>query len=279
MDEIKINDNICSSFKLWEADAPGHQEGLDIPTLHYYPAKSKLGNGAVIICAGGAYLRRSPHEDVGYAEYLNSIGLDAFVLDYRVKPCEFPYPLLDARRAIRFVRKNADRFGVDTNKIAIMGSSAGGHLAALTSTYKEKIDGEGIDDIDTLNFVPNAQILCYPVLDVAGHKYSFEVLLGERFDDHENVTPSLLADQNTPPCFLWHTSTDTCVDVNGSLRYCHKLHELGVSTEMHIYPVGIHGLGLANDEKHDCKYIQGWAKNLEAWLKEFGYIRISCHNR
>ena len=268
MDELN---NGCSSFRLWESDAPGHKVGLDVPTLRYYPASHKVGNGTVIICAGGAYQRRSPHEDIGYAEYLNSIGLDAFVLDYRVTPYEFPHALLDARRAIRFVRKNAEMFGVDPNKIAIMGSSAGGHLAALTSTYKNVIDGEGIDDIDAVDFMPNAQILCYPVLDVQGHKYSFEVLLGERFEEHKKATPMLLADENTPPVFLWHTATDACVDVNGSLRYCQKLHEFGVSIEMHIYPVGIHGLGLANDNEHNCPYIQGWANKLEAWLKEFNY--------
>ena len=272
MCELKSGKSVLH-FKLWETDVPvGYQEGLEIPMLHYYPAPCKRGSGTVVLCAGGGYHHRAPHEGVGYAEYLNSLGLDAFVVDYRVSPYAFPYALLDARRAVRFVRENALRFGIDPQKIAIMGSSAGGHLAAITSTYKAPLSGEGVDDLDTVDFMPNAQILCYPVLDIEGNRYTFEMLLKEKLSEHEKLTPRLLADENTPPVFLWHTSTDKVVDVNCSLRYCHKLHELGVPVEMHIYPVGGHGLGLANDAAHSCAYVQGWVKNFEAWLSQLGYL-------
>jgi len=255
------------TFKLWENDVPGYIEKKETPLLHYYPTENKKGDGTVVICPGGGYAIRAQHEGKGYAEYLNSIGLDAFVLDYRVKPYRFPCPLLDARRAIRFVRKNAEKFGISPEKIAVMGSSAGGHLAALVSTYKPAIDGEGADELDSVDFLPNAQILCYPVLDLMGHPGSFMNLLGDGYAAHKNYTPRLLADVDTPPLFLWHTSSDASVDVNNSLRYCERLHELGVSIEMHIYPVGNHGLGLANDDAHYCPYVQSWAKNLENWLK------------
>ncbi len=261
-----------NSFKLWEGDIPGHQEGFEIPILNYFPTKDKKGDGTVLIFAGGAYRLRSPHEGVGYAEYLNSIGLDAFVLEYRVKPTEFPYPLLDARRAIRFIRANAEKFGINPEKIAVMGSSAGGHLAAMVSTYKEKIDGEECDALDTVDFLPNAQILCYPVLDMWGHPGSFINLLGQNYSQHKKITPYYNADKDTPPLFLWHTSTDPAVDVNGSFRYATRLHELGIPMEMHIYPTGGHGLGLANDEKHVCPYVKSWADNLAAWLRFNGYL-------
>ena len=261
-------------IRLWEGDAPGHREGFEVPILTYYPAKEKRGRGTVIIFAGGAYRLRSPYEAVDYAERLNLAGLDAFTLDYRVKPTEFPYPLLDARRAIRYVRANAEALGIDGDKIAVMGSSAGGHLAALSATYKAKIDGEGKDGLDEVDFLPNAQILCYPVLDMWGHPGSFFNLLGNSYPSHRKVTPLHLADGNTPPVFLWHTSSDAAVDVNGSFRYAERLHELGVSVEMHIYPIGKHGLGLANREDKDTvlPYVQGWADLLVNWLKLMKWI-------
>lgn len=254
------------TYRLWEGDAPGHKEGFETPLLNYYPTENKLGDCTVLIFAGGGYRHRATHEGEGYAEYLNSIGLDAFVLEYRVKPTEFPYPLLDARRAIRFIRANSESFGINPEKIAVMGSSAGGHLAATVSTYKEKVDGEGLDALDELPFLPNAQILCYPVLEIQGNPGSFVNLLGQNYSQHRKVTPYHIADKDTPPVFLWHTSSDPAVDVNGSYRYAARLHELGVPVEMHIYPTGGHGLGLANDEKHDCPYVKSWADNLAAWL-------------
>lgn len=261
-----------TTIDLWDGVAPGHKTGFAPPLLHYYPTKNKCGRGAVVICPGGAYVTRAQHEGRGYAEYLNSIGLDAFVLDYRVKPYTFPYPLLDARRAVRYVRKNAELYGIDADKIAIMGSSAGGHLAALTSTYKSPVSGEGVDELDEVDFMPNAQILCYPVLDIMGHPGSFLNLLGPAYATHKKVTPTLLADKDTPPLFLWHTSSDAGVDVNNSLRYAERLHEFGVPIELHIYPVGGHGLGLANDELHNCPYVRGWADNLKSWLLQIGFL-------
>ena len=124
--------------------------------------------GAIVICPGGAYRLRVAHEGKNYAEFLTEHGYTSFVLDYRVAPHKFPLPLLDARRAIRFVRFYADKYGIDKNKIAIMGSSAGRHLAAMTATYYEPIEFENIDEIDKEDFIPNAQILCYPVIKLLG---------------------------------------------------------------------------------------------------------------
>ena len=259
---------MSNKFELWTGEIPGYQEGAEKPWLTYYPAERKRGDGTVLIFPGGGYRARAAHEGVGYAEYINSIGLDAFVLDYRVKPTQFPYPLLDARRALRFIRARAEEFGINPEKIAVMGSSAGGHLAAMVSTYKPGIDGEGVDEIDRLFGLPNAQILCYPVLDIMGHPGSFMNLLGDNVRAHGNVTPYLTADKDTPQMFLWHTATDGAVDVNNSFRYATRLHELGVNMEMHIYPVGGHGLGLAPN----LGYVQDWAMHLEKWLKFIGWI-------
>ena len=117
-------------YRLWE-------ENESSPLIHYYPAKNKKSDAAIVIFAGGGYTHRARHESADYAELLNSFGMDAFVIDYRVNPVLFPFPLLDARRAIRYIRAAADDFGIDADKIAVMGSSAGGHLAALVSIFTD----------------------------------------------------------------------------------------------------------------------------------------------
>ena len=261
-------------MKLWDGEVPGYIEGEEIPALTYYPAENKRGDGTVLIFAGGGYRGRAAHEGEGYARFLNENGIDAFVLDYRVVPYRFPCSLLDARRAIRLIRDGAEEFGIDPEKIAVMGSSAGGHLAALVSTYKERVEGEGVDEIDEICAMPNAQILCYPVLEIYGHPGSFSNLLADKTSQHKEVTPFLLCDRQTPEMFLWHTATDKSVDINGSFRYAERLHELGVNMEMHIYPIGQHGLGLANiDEKNrNIPYVQSWAKHLIEWLGFKGWV-------
>ena len=262
-------------IQLWEDHIPGEIGAEGEPQLRYFPAENKVTDATVLIFSGGGYTHRAKHEGEGYAELLNVWGMDAFLLDYRVNPILFPYPLLDARRAMRYIRRNAERFGIDKNKIAVMGSSAGGHLAALLSTYRNTILGEGRDAIDNEDAIPNMQILAYPVLDIDGHRSSFEMLMGNSIDKHEELTPRLLATEKTPPAFIWHTSTDDIVDVNNTFRYAERLHELGIQMEMHIYPIGTHGVGLANvATKPDriVPYLQKWPDELKRYLKLYGYL-------
>ena len=268
-------------FKLWDGVPPGHEEGFEIPRIKYFAPKVNSpapegGRAAVVTFAGGGYRTRALYECESYCELLSELGIAAFDVEYRVKPTRFPYPLLDARRSVRFVRANAEKFGIDPEKIAVMGSSAGGHMAAFVSTYLSPIDGEGADALDTVDFLPNAQILCYPVMDSASHVSSFQNMLGDGCTEEEKeaITPMLLANKNTPPAFIWHTSTDNCVDVNGSLRYAMALHSLGVSVEMHIYPVGGHGLGLGYypEKNIDVPYIKKWKNDLIDWLKLNKYL-------
>lgn len=264
---------MAEKILLWEEKIPGYIEGAAVPAIHYYEPSKRRSDAAVIIFPGGGYVGRAVHEGEGYARFLSDAGIPAFVVDYRVSPTRFPYPLLDARRAVRYVRKFADKFGVNPEKIAVMGSSAGGHLAAVLSTYKDKIQGEGADALDEVCPMPNLQLLCYPVLDILGHSDSFFNLLGREGQNlQRSLTPYLIADKDTPPMFLWHTHEDNVVDVSGSLRYATRLHELGVPTEIHVYMRGIHGLGLANDEKHDCPYVRGWETLMLNFLRELGYL-------
>ena len=176
--------------------------------------------------------------------------------------------------AIRYVREHAEEFAVDPQKVLVVGFSAGGHLAAHAATYVGGLAEEIGDEIDGESYIPSAQILCYPVLDIDGHPGSFVNLIGSASPAHRKLSPKYIADKTTPPAFIWHTETDPCVDVSNTLRYGIKLHELGVSYEMHIYPLGGHGLGVGYhpDKNINEPYIQSWTSNLLAWLKLRGWL-------
>nr|MCR4693364.1 alpha/beta hydrolase [Bacillota bacterium] len=227
---------------------------------------------AIVIFAGGAYHNRAEHEGKAYAEFLKENGYVSFVVDYRVYPHRFPLPLLDARRAIRTVRYNAEKYGIDKNKIAVMGSSAGGHLAALVSTYFEPIEFEGIDEIDKENCIPNFQILCYPVISMFDielmHLGSSKNFLGDSLDGKaKEVSPHLLVSPKTPPAFIWHTFADNIVNVQNSLIYAEKLKQNGIKTELHIFPDGQHGLGLSKNDNRISKHVAQWTNLLLEWLE------------
>ena len=256
---------MTDTVQLWK-QTPGMCE--EIPVLDIYIPENKTTDIAVVIMPGGGYRGRAPHEGRGYAEFLNEHGIAAFVCQYRVAPHRFPLPLLDARRAIRYVRYYSEKFGINKEKVYIMGSSAGGHLSAMTSTYREPIEFEGLDDIDRENPNPNGQILCYPVIKLLGkgiaHLGSGKNLLDDlQAEMGEELSPDLIADENTPKAFIWHTFNDGAVNVINSLDYAKRLRQMNVPVEMHIYPEGPHGLGLAPAYPH----VADWAQRLIAWLK------------
>ncbi len=261
---------ITEENNLWES-TPGLCK--EIPKITAYIPENKAYEGAVVILPGGGYAMRAPHEGEGYAKFLAENGMCAFVVDYRVAPHRFPLPLLDARRGVRYVRHFADKYGIDKNKVAIMGSSAGGHLAALTSTYYEGIEFEGMDEIDKEDFIPNAQILCYPVIKLLGakvaHLGSGQNLLGSELQVKmcEELSPDLIATEKTPQAFIWHTFEDGAVPVYNSLDYARRLKDMGVDVEMHLFPRGGHGMGLAPGDTPIHKNVQQWGGLLLNWLK------------
>lgn len=243
-----------------------------ITKITAYIPDDKKSDMAIIIFAGGGYGKRAEHEGRGYAEFLAENGYTAFVVDYRVAPHKFPLPLLDARRAVRFVRFYAEKYGIDKNKISVMGSSAGGHLAALCSTYFEPIEFENIDEIDKEDFIPNYQILCYPVISLFGkgitHFGSGKNLLGELLPEKcEELSPHLIVSSKTPPAFIWHTFADQAVNVKNSLMYAQSLKAYDIPTEVHVFPQGRHGLGLALEEDAISKYVSEWSRLLLRWLE------------
>lgn len=255
-------------MNLWK-ETPGLCE--EIPTLTAYLPDKKQSDIAVVIFPGGGYRMRAEHEGKEYAEFLAKSGYMSFVVDYRIAPHTFPLPLLDARRAIRTVRFFSQRYGIDKNKIAVMGSSAGGHLVALTSTYFKEFEFENIDEIDKESAVPNYQILCYPVISLFGkgitHFGSGKNLLGDLLIDKcEELSPHLIVSDATPTAFIWHTFADDVVNVKNSLMYAESLKNKNVKTELHIFPDGEHGLGLADGDNPIRRHISQWQQLLLNWL-------------
>lgn len=245
-------------YKLWE------NSDNDVTLEVFYPITGRTGV-AVVVLPGGGYEQLAAHEGEGYANFLTTFGHTVFVVKYRVAPNRFPLPLLDARRAMRFVRYNAEKFKIDKEKILIMGSSAGGHLAAFTSTYLDKIEGEGVDEIDNEAFLPNGQILCYPVItsdEEYSHKGSYKNLLGERYDEREKYSPEKLVCEGTPKAFIWHTSEDDTVNVINSYLYASELRKNGIPHELHVYPHKHHGLGTSPK----FPYIATWMELLRSWI-------------
>ena len=258
-----------TTIRMWDK-TPGLCK--EEPVLEYFPAENRITDATVVIFPGGGYVCRAGHEGEGYARHFNAIGVDAFVCEYRVAPHWFPLPLLDARRAVRWVRFHAADYGLDPHKVAVMGSSAGGHLAGLVSTYTAPIDFENIDEIDRLDPIPDATILCYPVCHMpdetnVAHVGSFENLCGER-RDYAAFSNDLNVTDKTPPAFLWHTSDDDCVNVINSYLYATALRNHGIPHELHVFPHGPHGLGLAAEDPQ----VGQWVPLMDNWLRGMGWL-------
>lgn len=257
---------------LWTEAAPFRSsEDEFTPTITPYLVNRKEKHGAVIIFPGGGYQGRAHHEGEPVAKWLNTQGISAFVVDYRVSPSRHPAPLADAQRAIRYVRFYAEEWSIDKQKIGILGFSAGGHLASTASTHFSKGCYESSDSIDRESCKPNIVILCYPVISFTHfyHGGSVQNLLGN--NSSEQLRISLSNENNvtasTPPTFLWHTADDGAVPVENCLLYAQSLSKNKVPYEMHIFPNGRHGLGLAEEDP----VVGKWTNLCENWLTEQGF--------
>ncbi|OIJ14667.1 alpha/beta hydrolase [Anaerobacillus alkalilacustris] len=262
------------SILLWPEGAPfskGKKEE-DIPLLTPFIVEGKEKNGAMIVCPGGGYSHRAKHEGAPICEWLNSIGISAFLLDYRVSPNNHPVPLLDAKRALRYVRYHAEKWEIDEAKIGILGFSAGGHLAATLGTQFDLGDPNSSDPIDKQSCKPDVMVLCYPVISFVEHYHegSINMLLGEESTEEERMLLSVekQVTENTPPTFLWHTADDASVPVENSLALSKSLSRHNVPFELHIFQNGRHGLGLATKEN---LHVAQWTDLCNKWLKKQGY--------
>lgn len=277
-EKIKLSYTNKEPVSLWDSaeDMAFYDETITsqaVTQMIPYIAEASSGEGCVIICPGGGYQHLATElEGIEPAEALNENGISAFVLEYRILPYTMDAILSDVSRAVRFVRYHAEEFGIDPDKIAVMGYSAGGHLAAMKVVH-ENIDTENKDAIDKVSDKVDCGILCYPVLtfmDEYAHKGSRENFMGTSVGDMEllkTYSAELNVTKDTPPCFVWHCRNDGTVPVENSRNFVSTMEEAGVECEYHEYAFGGHGLGLALN-KTEAKE---WFPNCVKWLKNRGY--------
>jgi acetyl esterase/lipase len=263
-------------MELWPPDSAAivGEEERDRPSITLY--KPERPNGcAVVVCPGGGYGALAvDHEGKQIGEWYNEFGVTAFVLRYRIAPhYRHPTPMLDVQRAIRTVRAKAEEFGVDPERIGVMGFSAGGHLASTAATHFDDGDANADEPIDRVSCRPDFAILCYPVITFTQdfmHRGSRNNLLGK--DPEEALVKSLSNElqvtEKTPPTFLFHTWEDKVVPPQNSLVFFLAMKEKGVPGELHIYEKGRHGVGLAKN----IPGTQNWPRQLRDWLAGRGLL-------
>lgn len=241
---------------------------------HELPARKRP---AIIICPGGGYQFVSYREDEPVAFQYLARGYNVVVLHYSVYPdATYPTALLELGRVVLTLRQKAEEWLIDSDKIVLMGFSAGGHLVASYSCFwKKELLSESLGcSNDVLK--PNGLVLAYPVITSGeyAHRGSFVNLLGDRYDELVNeMSLERQVTADNPPTFLWHTYTDGTVPVENSLLFAHALREKGVPTELHIYSEGEHGLSLASEltAVYDAQIIpscQTWVELVHLWMQK-----------
>lgn len=256
-------------------EANGSIANVSLPTLTVVPPAVDRPNGtAVILCPGGGYSVLSMNrEGQQYAAWLSTLGVTTFILKSRLKEWGHPAPLQDVLRAIRLVRSRAAEFGVDPRRIGVMGSSAGGHLAASASTLFDHADGRTGAALDGVSARPDFAVLAYPVITMAApaaHAGSRRALLGS------TPSPTLLALMSveqqvtaaTPPTLLLHTQGDKSVPMQNSLMYYEALTRAGVPAELYVFEQGGHGIAM----RDGLGNASAWPRRAEDWLRQRGLL-------
>lgn len=253
-------------IELWNREEiPFYEEGNCIPAIEIYPVEN--AKGVVIICPGGAYGGKAAHEGEPVARMLNEAGIVGCVLDYRIKPCHPDAPVNDALRAVRVIRS------MGYEKVGIIGFSAGGHLACSAGTLYNTAYLNPADIIDKASSRPDAFIPCYGVTSFLSFRKQASVgaLLGAKKDDWtllRRFSAEMNVTEDTPPAFIWHTAEDNGVSVEHSLMLGRALAFAGVPFEMHVFPNGGHGLGLARNNPTAAQ----WIPLCQDWLKRLGFV-------
>jgi acetyl esterase/lipase len=264
---------LAKEIVLWPNGAPGAKgtTEADTPRLLAYPIKGpQKTKTAVVVFPGGGYVNLAiDHEGAQIAAWLNSYGITAFVLRYRLGPTyHHPIELGDAQRAVRWVRAHADEYGFSGGSIGVWGFSAGGHLASTIETHYDSGNNNNSDPIEKQSCRPDFAILAYPVVTMKGpysHRGSAQNLLGDPPDPAlvKLLSNELHVTKNTPPTFLFHTADDPVVPVQNSIDFFLALQAAGVPSEMHIFEHGRHGVGLARG----IPELAVWPDLLAQWLK------------
>lgn len=233
----------------------------------------------ILMCPGGGYEMTSDREAEPMVMQFLAMGYHVAILRYSVCPVRYPAALLQVAESVLYLKEHADEYHIDPEKIVVQGCSAGGHLAAnygiaWNSPFLTKLMGM---ENDPEQLCVAGLLLCYPVITSGekAHEESFRNLLGEQYEEKkEELSLENQVTPDTPPTFLWHTATDETVPVENSLYFFQACLQQGVSAELHIYPVGGHGLSLANEETCRAngigvqKECQSWIGLAQTWLKK-----------
>ena len=264
---------------LWPAGAPGAlgQDDRDKPAITVYMPPNTTGPmTAVVIAPGGGYARLSMNtEGRAPANYLNALGIAAFVLRYRLGPqYHHPIELGDAQRAIRTVRSRAAEWHIAPDRIGFMGFSAGGHLASSASTHFDAGKADAADPIERVSSRPDFAVLGYLVISFVEprtHQGSKTNLLGDHPDPGlaGSLSSETQVTASTPPTFIYHTNADTVVPVENAVAYFLALRKAGVPAEMHVFRNGPHGTGLAQQDPA----LAEWPRLLANWLRVSGFMK------
>lgn len=269
------NQHTSNEKEIWERTEIIRIAKVQTPEMAVYlPANRSATGQAVVICPGGGYgMLAWDWEGTDIAAFLISKGIAAFVLKYRLpdaksQPTPYLAPLQDAQRAMRMVRANAAQWNINPKKVGVMGFSAGGHLAATLATHFDAGDGNTADSIQRQSCRPDFAILMYPVISMSKpimHAGSRNNLLGAAPDSSLALQYSneLQVNSETPPTILFHATDDKGVPVENSLLFYQACKNAGVPVEMHIYPTGGHGFGLAVGKG----YLGTWPDRLTEWLR------------
>ena len=267
-----------TTLLLWPNGAPGAlgSEDSDKPSLTIFlPVKNQANGTGVIVCPGGSYTALADnHEGRQVANWLNSLGIAAFVLKYRLGPrYHHPIELGDGQRAIRLVRTHAAEYGIAADRVGVMGFSAGGHLAATMGTHFDDGNAADPDPVQRAGSRPDFLVLGYPVISFTTaytHQGSLHNLLGNTPDPKlmQNLSNELQVTAQTPPTFLFHTTEDKTVPVENSVLFYLALRKAGVSAEMHIFERGPHGVGLALRDPA----LGMWPELLRNWFRARGLL-------
>ncbi|HUK48750.1 MAG TPA: alpha/beta hydrolase [Terriglobales bacterium] len=267
------------TFPLWPDGAPGAlgTADVDIPTLTLYePLHPSVSATAVVVAPGGSYVMLAMnHEGRQVANWLNSLGVTAFVLKYRLGPkYHHPIELGDAQRAIRFVRSHAAEYGISPDRIGMMGFSAGGHLTSTVGTHFDNGDPDAGDPIDRVSCRPDFLVLAYPVISFIApysHSSSAKNLLGPDADLklREELSSEMYVTAETPPTFLFTTSADKTVPAENSIAFYLALRRAGVPAEMHVFEKGPHGVGLDLSDP----VLGKWPMLLANWMRQRGLLQ------
>lgn len=270
-----------AKVRLWPEGAPGAKGDADKdqPFVYVWSAAKEKANGAAfVVCPGGGYGGlAADHEGTQVAKWFNGLGVSAFVLHYRLGSQGYHYPiqLMDVQRAIRHVRANASQYGIDPNRIGIVGFSAGGHLTSMAATlFDEKPAGATNDAVDQVSARPDVAAPTYPVISMIadfGHKGSRKNLLGPNDNDDlaRQVSTELRVTPKTPPIFLFQTDEDTVVPAENAVSFYLACRKNGVPAELHCYRPGPHGVGLFLGDP----VLGTWSGHLRDWLRNQGFLK------